>query len=124
MRYAVGFVLLAACSDDYILPAEEAPPIDTATACAVPADIEAIFLANCDNCHIGGGLGGVHLDGDAQANLLDAGLVVAGDPEGSVLYERVAGLSGGIMPPSGAMDAASVEAIRAWIADGAALDCP
>jgi hypothetical protein len=49
--------------------------------------------------------------------------VAPGDAEGSVLYQRMAGLSGGIMPPGGALDAGVVALVGEWIDAGATTDC-
>lgn len=59
-------------------------------------------------------------------------LVVAGDPEGSLLYRKMAGTQtadeGGAMPPSGggpaaAPDPALAAIVRDWIAAGASTVC-
>jgi hypothetical protein len=54
-------------------------------------------------------------------------LVVAGNPEASFLFQKMAGTQGaggrGIMPPAGAVTAAELELVRAWIAEGAPDDC-
>jgi hypothetical protein len=45
-----------------------------------------------------------------------ADLVAAGHPENSHLYEMT---ESGQMPPTGALSAAEVDAIKTWIANGA-----
>ncbi|MCC7070753.1 MAG: hypothetical protein IT383_05490 [Deltaproteobacteria bacterium] len=100
---------------------------ENATACAV--------LSNrCASCHNGGAID-VDLRADAQQELVGAAspgypgemLVVAGDPDASFLYRKMAGTQGpnrrGIMPPDGAVGAAELALVRAWIADGALDDC-
>jgi hypothetical protein len=47
--------------------------------------------------------------------------VVPGDPDESVLYNKMAdtGRFGGSMPPSGALSTPEIELIRTWITEGA-----
>ena len=96
------------------------------TACAV-------FVAHCVSCH-DGTLVSPDLRPGTQASLVGAPsgyvpntLVVAGDPEASFLYRKMAGtqdpFEGGAMPPPYRVSAAELEVVRAWIAGGAADDC-
>jgi hypothetical protein len=83
-------------------------------------------------CHFSGGIASflVLVEGesydnlvDKQASLSDAKLVEPGDPDASVLYNRVAdtGVFGGRMPqpPSAPLAPEDVELIRLWILEGA-----
>lgn len=100
---------------------------DTSSACAV-------LSTRCASCHYGGAID-VDLRPDAQRDLVGAAspgyagetLVVAGDPEASFLYQKMAGSQGssrgGIMPPAGAVSTSELALVRAWIADGAPDDC-
>lgn len=119
---------LAACDDTLFLPHAEVP-VEGEGWCAVRA-----VLASCASCHsAAGAAGGLDLETDAFAALFDgasasgAPVVVAGDPEGSLLFRKVAGTQGpaegGIMPPGAPLDADTLERIRAWIADGATDVC-
>lgn len=126
-------LLLAACSDDYILPkgggADDTDIVTGTDFCAV----QSVFAARCLNCHDDAALGDLDLATDPYAALVDVPsaqepsirLVVPGDPEASMLYQKVTDTqtSGGSMPPGGALDPAEVETIRAWIADGAGGTC-
>jgi hypothetical protein len=125
----LGLIMtLAACSDDDNDGGNGGPvgpgPVSFET------DIQPILDASCVGCHGDGGSGGLDLRGSVSyANLVGtvsqnyapALRVVAGDPEASVLHEKVAdtGAFGGLMPPRGALASEDVELIRRWIAEGA-----
>lgn len=101
------------------------------------AEIQAaVFGPTCSvGCHngIGAVLPGVMNLSDANASFMalvgvpsiqQAAVlrVAAGDPDGSYLIrklENAAGINGGPMPPLGALDPATILAIRQWITDGA-----
>lgn len=130
MRRLMVVAALAACSDDYILPAGGDPPVITGTdLCAV----ESIFAARCLACHDEGALGDLDLATDPVAALVgvassqDGGvtLVVPGDPDASLLYQKVTGSQavGGSMPPGNTLSADEAGVIRAWISDGASGTC-
>ncbi|MDP2311479.1 MAG: c-type cytochrome domain-containing protein [Pseudomonadota bacterium] len=98
--------------------------------------VQAIFASECVVCHQGAApAGGLDLELDAHAatvgiaSSLYAGrtLVVEGDPDASLLYNKVAGAQaageGGPMPSGSALAAEDLEVIRAWIADGASDVC-
>ena len=86
-------------------------------------DIEPIFRANCYSCHGDQQqLGQLRLD--SRSVVMSSGpsgsRVVPSDPGASSLYQRVAGLGDGVqMPMGGQLAEADVEAIRAWIEQGA-----
>ncbi|WP_157068571.1 hypothetical protein [Sandaracinus amylolyticus] len=115
-------------------PGEDAgPPPD-------PGDVafsEIVSILNggrCGPCHTSNEAGGLRistdpaalhreLTGDARASSecssADA-RVVAGEPAQSALYLRLVGSGCGLMPPSGgALSAAAVSTVRAWIEEGA-----
>jgi hypothetical protein len=96
------------------------------TACGV-------FVARCVSCH-DGALASPDLRPGTQAALLGAPsgypgrtLVVAGDPDASFLYRKMAGTQGSDggapMPPVNPASAAELAVVRGWIAAGAADDC-
>lgn len=84
-------------------------------------DVEPILRDRCVVCH--GGSAGLWLDG--YETLMVGGdrgaVIAAGDPAGSELLRRVTGDSQPRMPLNlPPLDAAEIETIRAWIAEGAA----
>jgi len=120
-------LIVAGCSDlGDSVTAPDTTPGDVSYA----ADVQPLFDANCVGCHGAGGNGGLDLrTGQSRAALVGvtsptygAVRVVAGDPDASVLYDKLTG--GGVygqpMPPSGTpLPPAALETIRRWIADGA-----
>jgi hypothetical protein len=101
------------------------------------SEIQAIvFTPTCatSTCHAGGTpAAGLNLDTANSYTMLvgvpssqDAGVmrVLAGNPDNSYLVQKLEGTAsgGGIMPPSGALDQATIDTIRQWISDGAIDD--
>lgn len=96
------------------------------------ADVQAIYDARCTPCHTNGAAtGGINLD-DHVASTVDIGstqadmpLITPGDRENSYLWRKLqgthieAGGLGQLMPTSGALDAADLAVIGAWIDAGA-----
>jgi predicted CxxxxCH...CXXCH cytochrome family protein len=95
--------------------------------------VQRVFHEQCTSCH-----GGTspNLEGsDAHEGLIDVessayeGLVfvVSGDPDGSFLYQKVAGTQGehGSVMPLGTdgLDTDSAQIVYDWIQDGAPTDC-
>jgi hypothetical protein len=97
--------------------------------------------AGCGTCHgaaaspaLNGGLGGLSdkaaahtaLVGKMSSSAMCSGkpYVTAGDPEGSLLYEKIAGapMCGMRMPPGSTVMSADVEKLKAWIMAGAKDD--
>jgi len=70
-------------------------------------------LQACGPCHTSNSSGGFNINNFASYNL------VAGDPEDSILWQRMAGTAGSIMPPSGARPNTEIDALYDWILDGA-----
>lgn len=98
---------------------------------------ERVFTPSCTflACHSGASpAGGLGLDTDtAHTALVDAmamGVpgrirVVAGDPDGSYLIEKLTATmpaAGDPMPPTAPLEAGRIELVRAWIEAGAADD--
>jgi mono/diheme cytochrome c family protein len=85
------------------------------------ADVLTLLGSKCNMCH--GTLGG--WDGTTYRSVMDSGdnapVVIPGDPEGSLLGQKVLGAQtrGTVMPPSGKMEAAEIQVILDWIAAGA-----
>lgn len=128
MRPALLLLLGLAACDDYLLVVGDGPP-DTDVAEGYCAVVELVN-AECVVCH---GAGGFEPDLSEpaavlvgqQAKTTGAGLLVdPGNPDGSFFLTKIAGPvpagQGTLMPPpNGGVDAATVAAIRQWIADGA-----
>ncbi|MDX1405510.1 MAG: Ig-like domain-containing protein [Woeseiaceae bacterium] len=86
------------------------------------------------NCHSGGSPPeGLSLEAASSYAMLvgvpsnqDAAIdrVRPGDPDNSYLVQKIEGTasSGGVMPPAGALDQATIDTIRQWITDGAIDD--
>lgn len=92
--------------------------------------VSQLVTTSCLNgCHEAAvALAGLDLETDLCAAIVNAAsgacggtLVVPGDADASLLYQKVADLQdcGGVMPPSGALSAASISIFEGWINDGA-----
>lgn len=94
--------------------------------------VELVFTQSCafSGCH-GGGAGGLTLTGDGDhGTLVDvasadgaATLVIPGDADNSYLIQKMegsSGITGDVMPPTGALDQATIDLVREWIDSGAA----
>ena len=113
---AAPFALLCACG---------APP--PATLTQIEKDV---FAKSCafTSCHLGSSpAGGLNLEGRSYVNLVNVKSaampsevrVVASKPESSWLMKRHTGKPPLAMPPDEPLDAARLELVRSWIADGA-----
>jgi glucose/arabinose dehydrogenase len=92
-----------------------------------------ILQVRCSPCHTAGASGGLSMASEAIAfgNLVDGDAssaacsgrsrVVPGDATNSVLFQKVSGigLCGPMMPPGSPLSAAQIDAIEAWIEQGA-----
>jgi mono/diheme cytochrome c family protein len=119
-------MLAAGCSDRGSPPLISPPP----PTISYRDDIQPIFDARCTVCHFTGGFADLSLLAGAsyhdlvnvQASGYNAIRIVPGDPEDSVLYNKVTntGLYGGIMPAVGPpLTDPQIAAIRTWIEEGA-----
>ncbi|MCB9677076.1 MAG: hypothetical protein H6737_18305 [Alphaproteobacteria bacterium] len=120
-----------ACDDTFFPVPPEPPPVDGDGYCAV----QAFFAADCFTCHAADvALGDLDLETDAAGALVGQvsarwgeTLVVAGDPEGSLLYRKLTatqGAAGAEMPPaSGGVSAERAALVYDWIAAGATTEC-
>ena len=124
-----GALLASGCSDD-----DESPvrPIDEGVSFDV--DVQPIFDLRCAAvCHVGP-LPNGDLDlsaGNSFANLVDVPAtgyanqirVVPGDPNASLLFQKLIGDQfGNRMPLNGALPDSQITTIRTWIEDGARGD--
>jgi cytochrome c551/c552 len=94
-----------------------------------------IFDSECLSCHAAAvKLGDLDLETDPHAALVDVAsyyagytLVVPGDAEGSLLYQKVTGTQGSDagdeMPPGSGLSSDLSDVIAAWINDGASSEC-
>ncbi|MEQ1567589.1 MAG: c-type cytochrome domain-containing protein [Myxococcota bacterium] len=128
-----AWVLVCAGCDDHLLGGSGHPESGGGGGegwCAVAS----VVASDCVGCHsAGGAAGGLDLETEPWGALVEpptdggAALVIPGDPDGSLLLQKLTGTqpsdAGGSMPPSGALDAATVDAVRAWIVDGAPEVC-
>ena len=85
------------------------------------ADVLPIFDRACKACH--GNLGG--WDGTSHDTVLATGnnapVVIAGDPQSSLLVQKLLGTqsTGSLMPPTGALPESEIQLIIQWIRAGA-----
>lgn len=85
------------------------------------ADVLPIFEAKCVMCH--GSMGG--WDGSSYEGTMTTGdnapVVIPGDPEGSLLGQKLLGThtQGAIMPPGGKLPDGEIQVILDWIEEGA-----
>lgn len=133
-RLVLAAAFVAGCDDTVFLPhaAGGGAPIGDGPFC----ETKAVFDAYCVSCHTGGenAVGGLDLAADPVAALVGVESptypgrirVVAGDSEASFLIDKLEGTqgdAGGQMPPTGALPAESIAAVREWIDGGASGDC-
>ena len=123
---ALGVIGLTACDDTFFGPELE---VAEGGYCGV----QQIFDAQCITCHSAATpTYDLDLETDPHAATVDVvgrydeTLVTPGDRDASIVYTKMAGTHGdlgGIMPPSGLVDEATLEVVGAWIDDGAPNDC-
>ena len=82
------------------------------------ADIQPIFDSQCISCHPSISPNPDLTEGNAHNSITEGNYVIPGEPENSLLYERLLG-NPGIMPPSGSLPDADIALIRVWIEQGA-----
>ncbi|MEQ9501089.1 MAG: c-type cytochrome domain-containing protein [Deltaproteobacteria bacterium] len=119
-------LLLGGCFAQGLAPGEydegAGPTFDPnadATACSVQTQV---FGPSCTGCHRPGGQV-PDLTFDALEALLDGRYVVPADPAGSLVLQKMSGTAGGVMPPSGMLDADRLALVERWINEGASFDC-
>ncbi|MDX1435336.1 MAG: c-type cytochrome [Anaerolineales bacterium] len=85
------------------------------------ADVLPVFDEHCAACH--GTLGG--WDGSSYETVMTTGnnapVVIPGDPENSLLAQKIVGTQtvGAMMPPAGLMSEEEIQVVLDWIASGA-----
>lgn len=99
----------------------EQEPSPTPGAVSFSEDVLPIFKAECGTCH--GNLGGWNASSyeSVMTTGLNAPVVLPGDPENSLLAQKILGTQtqGAIMPPSGKLPQDEIQVILDWIAAGA-----
>jgi hypothetical protein len=104
-RLTILFLFLSLCA---CMQTENSNSLDASLSAE---GVRGILSQNCKNCHV--------YSTQTDDELIDAGLIVPGDPENSKLYYRLAGSSGANgpknMPSGGSLTVGEVEQIRAWI---------
>lgn len=83
-------------------------------------DVQPIFTDNCvgAGCHGEGEVPPALTEGLTYDELWEMEMVEPGDPQGSVLYERMTSASRP-MPPGGVLPDNQLAVVRAWIEQGA-----
>ncbi len=122
MRRLLPLILFAACSSD------PAPPPDDGggnggnggPTVSFALDIQPILTQDCTICH--GGAGGLSVD--TYAGLMAGGTsgaaVVAGDPDQSLLIQRLEGTVPPTMPLNAPpLTTPEIDRIKQWILEGA-----
>lgn len=113
-RLSLLLVLSIAACDDTEFPAHSVE----VTGDGYDAVLEVVD-GNCISCHTGDSAPmGLNLADDLCAEILDDRMVVPGDAEGSVLYQRITSAAAP-MPQGGLMDQGNIDIIGDWINDGA-----
>ncbi len=112
--------VLAGCSDRGD-PISATPGSGEVTSFA--SDVLPVFQAECVVCHGGADpTAGLNLSG--YTDLMNSAsehspVVIAGDPDGSYLVQKLEGTVLPQMPPPGPLPASQIAIIRKWIAEGA-----
>jgi hypothetical protein len=90
-------------------------------------DIEPILTKNCVMCHqatwAGGGLRLDSIEG-IQHGGTSGRAVVPGNPQQSLLLERLHGSDANCMPPKGRISEEQIALVKTWIAQGAKVLTP
>jgi len=122
MRRLLFPLLLAACSSDPVPPVDGGGDDggDDGPTVSFALDIQPILTQDCIICH--GGAGGLSVD--TYAGLMTGGtsgpVVVAGDPDQSLLIWRLDGTVPPIMPRDAPpLTTPEIDRIKQWILEGA-----
>jgi hypothetical protein len=113
----LGFALLVACSGDDGEEENQDPPPATVS---YEFDIQPLFTSECIHCH--GGAGGLDLQDyeGLMAGGNSGAVVVAGDPDASLLIDRLDGTILPTMPADGPpLTGPEIGRIEQWILEGA-----
>lgn len=131
LRVLRGLVFAQVVTSGCFAPEADTPVIDAGlTICDIG---ERVFDPHCVVCHAEAG-NAPFLTSDVAADIVDGAaadgvtlLVAPGKPDDSLLYRKIAGTQGAAegdrMPLGGELDVELIEAVRAWIEQGASVDC-
>ncbi len=117
-------VVLGACTKNH-------PDSNTCTTCpatvSFKADIIPIFSQNCattTTCHHGSNASSGHFNLDSavaysQATMSGTGYIIAGNANGSILYDQLLSTGNPHMPVGVQLDNCTIQKIYCWIEQGA-----
>ncbi|WP_285654932.1 hypothetical protein [Allomuricauda sp. NBRC 101325] len=106
-------ILFSSCYYDH---PEASTPSDTVVSFS--NDVQPIFNANCTVCHPSLVPNPNLSEGSSYPTLINDNYIIANDPDGSLLYQRLLG-NPSIMPPTGSLPNSQIELIKNWIEQGA-----
>src|SRR5438045_1532240 len=96
------------------------------TGVVFSTQIQPILSRNCQGCHQGGAApADLHLDSAAGVlkGSVSGKVIVPGNSVDSLLYQRVIGKDGIVMPPTGrSLADPDIALIKKWIEEGAKVD--
>ena len=88
--------------------------------------VAPILIESCTGCHINSRRIRGNLNMDNFVRLLRGGdsgnLISPGNPEESVLIQRLKGINAEVMPPNRKLEDKKIQVIETWIAEGASFD--
>ncbi|MFG0286229.1 MAG: PSD1 and planctomycete cytochrome C domain-containing protein [Phycisphaerales bacterium JB039] len=124
---AVGAVAVGGVGDGGVVVAAKAGPVDQTPSFG--RDVRPILVRSCLKCHgfdpstREADLRLDHFDGATAARPGGGAAIVPGDPEASLLLERVTADPADRMPPEGEpLSSEEIDLLRRWIAAGAPYD--
>ena len=117
----VGIFMILACVPETVQWVDTAAQ-NTAVS-PTWAGVQTLFSSHCDTCHDGSNQFELRTAIEEDLEQETGLLVVPGDPEGSVLWDAVAGTTlSRMMPPSGRLSEVEVQHVSGWIEAGARVE--
>lgn len=110
----LGVFLFGACEYASIQPEAPPPPPPPGDSTSFSLKVQPIFNSNCAGCHNGSVAPDLR-ENKSYQSLFDNNMVVASNPEGSILYTCL--ISGGVMANYGTTSNNAI--IYNWIKEGA-----
>lgn len=103
----------------FAMPAT-AQKVDKAALASTFKDVRPIFAARC-GCHMNQATAGLTLASHrtVMAGSRSGAVVIAGDPDGSILLQVIKGTRAPKMPPQGNLTSEQMDTLAKWIKDGA-----
>ena len=115
--HCVGIVLFGLVAG--VLQAADEPTGESEDVSFVAQVVAPILQEKCLECH-DASMQMAELRLDSRDAMLDAGVLVPGDVDNSLLVQRLTDRDWGIlMPPTGPLDAAEIESLAKWVEAGA-----